>query len=69
MGFGEVLRDLLHWTPFLGRGFLWNILISIVAMSFGTALGCGFAFMRASSSGSNGAMRTRVMSSARIKMA
>jgi len=49
MGFGEVLRDLLHWSPFLARGFLWNILISIVAMSFGTALGCGFAIMRASS--------------------
>ena len=49
MGFGEVLKNVLHWSPFLARGFLWNILISIVAMSGGTALGWGFALMRASS--------------------
>lgn len=48
MGFGEVLNSLLHWSPFLAQGFLWNILISTTAMGSGTALGWALASMRAS---------------------
>ena len=34
-----VLATLLQWTPFLLKGFLWNIVISAIAMALGTALG------------------------------
>ncbi|MFJ2987218.1 ABC transporter permease subunit [Collimonas sp. NPDC087041] len=47
MGFGEILSTLLHWSPFLARGFLWNILISSTAMAIGTLLGWGLATLRA----------------------
>lgn len=50
MDFGEILNSLLHWSPFLAKGFLWNILIAMVAMSSGTALGCVLAIMRTSAS-------------------
>lgn len=34
------LADLLWtWTPYLAEGFGWNIIISIVAMAVGTAIG------------------------------
>lgn len=48
MGFAEILSHLWQWTPFLARGFMWNILISIVAMVAGSLLGWWFAAMRAS---------------------
>jgi polar amino acid transport system permease protein len=34
-----VLATLLQWTPFLLKGFLWNIVISAIAMALGTVLG------------------------------
>lgn len=34
-----VLATLWKWTPFLAGGFLWNVIISILAMGFGTAAG------------------------------
>ena len=34
-----VLATLLQWTPFLLGGFVWNIVISAVAMILGTVLG------------------------------
>lgn len=34
-----VIRDLIHWTPYLAQGFLMNIAISLWAMGFGTILG------------------------------
>lgn len=48
MDFSEVVTVLRQWSPFLAKGFLWNILISVVAMSTGTLLGWWFAAMRAS---------------------
>jgi len=34
-----IIETLWRWTPFLLSGFLWNILISALAMAVGTALG------------------------------
>jgi polar amino acid transport system permease protein len=34
-----IIDTLLRWTPFLLNGFLWNIIISAVAMTVGTAFG------------------------------
>ena len=46
----EIIKDLVTWTPFLLGGFAMNILISIVAMVIGSALGCGVALLRLSRS-------------------
>lgn len=35
----ELVRQLLHWTPFLAEGFAMNVLISLWAMGLGTVLG------------------------------
>ncbi|MEK1897654.1 MAG: amino acid ABC transporter permease [Rhizobium sp.] len=35
----SLLRILIEWVPYLGRGFLMNILISLLAMTGGTVLG------------------------------
>lgn len=45
----EQLDILIKWTPFLATGFLWNIGITMVAVSIGTALGGLFAYMKHSS--------------------
>ncbi len=43
------LADLLWtWTPYLAEGFGWNIIISIVAMAVGTAIGAALAQARLS---------------------
>jgi len=42
----EVIGNLWSWTPFLAVGFLWNILISAVALAVGTALGYLFVLLR-----------------------
>jgi polar amino acid transport system permease protein len=42
----EQLDVLTRWTPFLAMGFLWNISITMVAVSIGTALGGLFAYMK-----------------------
>lgn len=42
----EVVATLARWTPFLAGGFLWNILVSLCAMTIGTALGAPLAFLR-----------------------
>lgn len=47
----EILYTLLTWTPYLAEGFLWNILISLVAMVTGTLLGAPLAFARATGQG------------------
>ena len=44
----EIAGILLTWTPFLAGGFVWNILISLVAMAIGTALGAVLARLRLS---------------------
>lgn len=48
MDIREVLEELVRWTPFLAGGFVWNIVISLVSMLIGTALGAVLAFMRQS---------------------
>lgn len=44
----DLLGTLWAWTPYLGQGFLWNILISLAAMAVGTALGILLALGRCS---------------------
>jgi polar amino acid transport system permease protein len=44
---GEALQVLWVWTPFLAAGFVWNVVVSIAAMGFGSVLGAGLAFARA----------------------
>lgn len=43
-----VVRNLYIWTPFLARGFMWNIVISLVALAVGTGCGYLFALLRLS---------------------
>lgn len=47
MGVSEIINTLHLWTPFLGLGFLQNLLIALVAMVAGTAIGWGLGRMRA----------------------
>ena len=42
----DVVDVLITWTPYLAVGFGWNMLVSLVAMAVGTALGIGLAAMR-----------------------
>lgn len=42
----EILTFLITWTPFLLQGFMWNIFIAICAVSLGTVLGMGLAWVR-----------------------
>ncbi|HMR33830.1 MAG TPA: hypothetical protein PKA13_11015 [Geminicoccaceae bacterium] len=44
---GEALQALWTWTPFLAAGFVWNVVVSLLAMGFGTVLGGALAFARA----------------------
>jgi len=44
----EIAALLLTWTPFLAGGFVWNILISLVAMVIGTLFGALLAWLRLS---------------------
>jgi polar amino acid transport system permease protein len=44
----EVVETLYVWTPFLAGGFVWNIIVSLVAMAIGTAAGAGLAVLRLS---------------------
>jgi polar amino acid transport system permease protein len=44
----EIVHILVVWTPFLAGGFLWNILISLVAMAVGTVFGAVLARLRLS---------------------
>ena len=39
MSAAAILDALWVWTPFLAVGFLWNVLISVVAMAIGTPVG------------------------------
>jgi polar amino acid transport system permease protein len=50
MKLSETAAMLWTWTPYLGQGFLWNILISAVTMAIGTPLGLGLARLRLSGS-------------------
>jgi len=46
MDIRELLDLLWTWTPFLAAGFGWNVVVSVVAMGIGTALGAGLAQAR-----------------------
>lgn len=48
MSTGEILQHLFTWTPFLLGGFALNILISLLTVALGTALGLLFASARLS---------------------
>ena len=45
----DVVDILITWTPYLAVGFGWNILVSLVAMAIGTAIGVGLAALRGGS--------------------
>lgn len=45
---GEIIEALYVWTPYLAVGFVWNIIISLVAMTIGTVLGGALAWLRLS---------------------
>ncbi|MDB5765806.1 MAG: polar amino acid uptake family transporter, permease protein [Collimonas fungivorans] len=45
----EITKKLFEWTPFLATGFLWNILISVLALGIGTAGGGLLVLLRLSS--------------------
>lgn len=47
----SVLTMLLDWTPTLAKGFGFNVLISILAMSIGTVLGVGLGVLQVSPNG------------------
>jgi polar amino acid transport system permease protein len=47
----DIYEELSRWTPFLAGGFVWNIIISVIAMALGTLAGTLLAFMRESSEG------------------
>jgi polar amino acid transport system permease protein len=44
----EIIATLARWTPFLAGGFLWNLIVSLGAMTIGTALGAPLALLRLS---------------------
>ncbi|MDX5362676.1 MAG: ABC transporter permease subunit [Pseudazoarcus pumilus] len=46
---GDIFEVLWTWTPFLLEGFYWNIVISVLATLFGTALGAMLALLQLSS--------------------
>ena len=47
-GLDSVFTVLMRWTPFLFEGFLFNILISFMAMLFGTLTGAALGLMQIS---------------------
>jgi polar amino acid transport system permease protein len=46
-----IFATLWKWTPFLARGFVWNIIISALAMAVGTVLGLFLGMAQISLSG------------------
>jgi polar amino acid transport system permease protein len=44
----EIVGTLWTWTPYLAEGFVWNVVISLVAMTVGTVLGVVLALGRGS---------------------
>jgi polar amino acid transport system permease protein len=42
----EAIPFLFAWTPYLLGGFFWNVLITVVAVTLGTSIGTGLAWMR-----------------------
>ncbi|HAT32150.1 MAG TPA: polar amino acid ABC transporter permease [Janthinobacterium sp.] len=56
----ETLVFLLTWTPFLLQGFLWNIFIAICAVSLGTLLGGGLAWLRLKGNGKMAYLATQL---------
>jgi polar amino acid transport system permease protein len=45
----ETLSHLWAWTPFLLEGFAWNILIAVLAIVWGTGIGCLLVWAQLSS--------------------
>ncbi|WP_207393530.1 ABC transporter permease subunit [Duganella aceris] len=51
----DTFSFLLTWTPFLLQGFMWNIFIAICAVTLGSLIGAGLAWMRVRKGGKLGA--------------
>lgn len=45
---GSILGALVHWAPLIFRGFLLNLLVSVLAMTLGTMLGLGLGLFATS---------------------
>ena len=56
----ETVELLASWTPYLLQGFLWNVLIAVCAVSLGSALGAGLAWLRVHHTGRLGRLAERV---------
>jgi polar amino acid transport system permease protein len=47
----ELFSFLLTWTPYLLGGFVWNVVIGVVAVCLGTSIGAGLAWVRITQTG------------------
>ncbi|QTN27623.1 polar amino acid ABC transporter permease [Rhodoferax sp. AJA081-3] len=47
----ETFTLLYTWTPFLLTGFMWNVLVTLLAVVIGTVVGAGLAAMRVKQTG------------------
>lgn len=56
----DTLDLLASWSPYLLQGFLWNVLIAVCAVSLGSALGAGLAWLRVKNTGRLGLLAGRV---------
>lgn len=59
----ETLNILVTWTPFLLQGFMWNIYIAVCAVTLGSALGFGLAWLRVRKGGRLASAAARVSTS------
>lgn len=46
MSLADTLHTLVTWTPYLAGGFLNNLLVSVLSVAIGTAIGTPLAFAR-----------------------
>lgn len=55
----QTLSLLVTWTPFLLRGFMWNVSIAVCAVALGSGLGAGLAWLRIQKTGALSACAAR----------
>lgn len=56
----SVFELLLQSTPFLLQGFCWNVFIAVCAVTLGSTLGAGLAWLRVRPGGKSAAFATRL---------
>ncbi|GAB2870443.1 amino acid ABC transporter permease [Pseudoduganella ginsengisoli] len=56
----DTLNLLVTWSPYLLQGFLWNVLIAVCAVTLGSVMGGGLAWLRVSNTGWPGRAAERV---------